>query len=126
MGVQASQLAQYKMVQLFFHHKSKAASALALRGIKFWKCLFKLLCLLLVVSPFGIAVDIKALNPIQTIEVLPEGFKEPIRYNITLPDGYSADANKRYFVLFDLHPRSQPFIAGMQIQRHANTETGIS
>jgi hypothetical protein len=38
---------------------------------------YKLLCLLFVVSPFGFAVDIEALNPIQTIEVLPEGFKHP-------------------------------------------------
>ncbi|WP_241242240.1 esterase [Thalassotalea sp. G2M2-11] len=73
-----------------------------------------LLGILLLISTCSFAVDIKTLNPIETIEVLPKGFKTPIKYNITLPHQYNEDENKAYFVLFDIHPRSQPFITGMQ------------
>lgn len=73
-----------------------------------------LFCLLFAVSTFGVALDIKELNPIETIEILPEGFKEPVKYNVTLPQKYTTDESKEYFVLFDLHPRSQTYIAGMQ------------
>ncbi len=73
-----------------------------------------LFCLLFAVSTFSLAVDVKELNPIETIEILPEGFKEPVKYNVTIPHNYSVDESKEYFVLFDLHPRSQTYIAGMQ------------
>lgn len=71
-------------------------------------------CLLLFVSTFSVAVDINTLNPIETIEVLPQGFTEPVKYNVTLPHKYNEEENKAYFVLFDLHPRSQTYITGMQ------------
>lgn len=73
-----------------------------------------LMCFLSILSIHSFAVDIYKLNPIETIEYLPEGFKSPIKYNVTLPHNYEKDISKKYFVLFDLHPRSQPFIAGMQ------------
>lgn len=73
-----------------------------------------LLWLMLALPTFSFAVEMENLNPIETIEVLPEGFDEPLKYNITLPQGYAKDDTKTYFVLFDLHPRSQPFISGMQ------------
>lgn len=71
---------------------------------------FALVCL----APFSLAVDIKTLNPVETIEILPKGFKQPIEYNVTLPQNYHTDKNKDYFILFDLHPRSQTYISGMQ------------
>lgn len=73
-----------------------------------------LFCLLFTISTISLAVDVKELNPIETIEILPKGFKEPVKYNVTLPHKYSTDESKEYFVLFDLHPRSQTYIAGMQ------------
>ena len=72
-----------------------------------------LMALSILISTSCFAVDIKALNPIETIEVKPEGFKSAIKYNITLPHKYEEDSNKNYFVLFDMHPRSQPLISGM-------------
>lgn len=59
------------------------------------------------------AVDIKTLNPVETIEIKPAGFKSSLKYNITLPQNYQQEQDKRYFVLFDLHPRIQPLISGM-------------
>ena len=73
-----------------------------------------LMCFMLLVSGASYATDISKLNPIETIEILPKGFNDPIKYNITLPQNYTSDTDKEYFVLFDLHPRSQPFISGMQ------------
>ncbi|WP_371186152.1 esterase [Thalassotalea maritima] len=72
-----------------------------------------LFVILLSISIPCLAVDIAALNPLETIEIKPEGFKSAIKYNITLPHKYAEDVNKNYFVLFDMHPRSQPFISGM-------------
>jgi len=59
------------------------------------------------------ATDITALNPVQTLEIRPKNFKAPMRFNITLPQGYEQDKEKGYFVIFDIHPRSQPFLSGM-------------
>ena len=72
-----------------------------------------LLLVLLSLSASGWAVDIKTLNPVETIEVKPEGFKSSIKYNVTLPQNYQQEQGKRYFLLFDLHPRIQPLISGM-------------
>jgi len=62
------------------------------------------------------ATDIKALNPIQLLKVKSKHFKEPITYNVTLPASYNEVNSKdtKYFVIFDLHPRSQPYLSGLQ------------
>ncbi|QBY02977.1 tetratricopeptide repeat protein [Thalassotalea sp. HSM 43] len=70
--------------------------------------------LVFVCSTYASAVDITELNQIETIEVVHKGFKEPLTYHVTLPQSYSTKSDKTYFVLFDLHPRSQTFISGMQ------------
>lgn len=72
-----------------------------------------IMLLLLSISMQCLAVNIESLNPVETIEVKPEGFRSPIKYNITLPHKYQEEVNKNYFVLFDMHPRSQPLISGM-------------
>ena len=61
------------------------------------------------------ATDIKDLNPIQSLKVTSKFFKEPIEYNVTLPKSYNASKSKdkEYFVIFDLHPRSQPYLSGL-------------
>ncbi|MGB0938369.1 MAG: esterase [Colwellia sp.] len=72
-----------------------------------------LISLLLCTSSLSYAVTIETLNPVETLEVLPAGFTKPVKYNITLPQNYATDTDKSYFVLFDLHPRSQTYLAGM-------------
>jgi tetratricopeptide (TPR) repeat protein len=62
----------------------------------------------------SLALEIESLNQIETLEILPKGFSKPIKYNITLPQNYQTDTDKEYFVLFDLHPRSQTYLSGMQ------------
>lgn len=77
------------------------------------KAFFSLMVLFLFVND-TVANDIKSLNPIEELVVKVPHFKEAMTYNVTLPDGYSELPHKKYFVLFDLHPRSQPFLAGTQ------------
>lgn len=61
------------------------------------------------------ATDITALNPIQSLKVKSKYFKETIEYNVTLPKSYSEvkGKDKKYFIIFDLHPRSQPYLSGL-------------
>ncbi len=62
----------------------------------------------------ALAVNISKLNPIETLSVNVPGFKQPMVFNVTLPASYLKETDKRYFMLFDLHPRSQPYLSGMQ------------
>ena len=59
------------------------------------------------------ATDIDTLNPIEELTVTSKLVGAPVVYNITLPASYHTKTNKRYVLLFDLHPRSQPMHAGM-------------
>jgi len=61
------------------------------------------------------ATDITALNPIESLKVKSKHFKEPIEYNITLPTSYSQEQHKdkKYFIIFALHPRSQLYLSGL-------------
>ena len=61
------------------------------------------------------ATDIAALNPIESLKVKSKHFKEPVEYNITLPTSYSQEKHKdkKYFIIFALHPRSQPYLSGI-------------
>ena len=61
------------------------------------------------------ATDITELNPIESLKIKSKYFKDAIEYNITLPKSYNEDKgkNKKYFVIFDLHPRSQPYLSGL-------------
>lgn len=76
----------------------------------------KLLVIVLITCFFNSAVadDITALNPVEKLTISSERFPEGISLNITLPQGYQDSTDKKYVVLFDLHPRSQPFLSGMQ------------
>lgn len=66
-------------------------------------------------SSFAKATDIANLNPIQSLKVKSKHFKEAIEYNVTLPKSYNEakGKDKKYFVIFDLHPRSQPYLSGL-------------
>jgi tetratricopeptide (TPR) repeat protein len=57
--------------------------------------------------------DISKLNVMHSLKVSSKHFKEPIKYNVTLPEGYSNNKDKSYYVLFDLHPRSHHFLSGL-------------
>ncbi|MEW6998070.1 esterase [Colwelliaceae bacterium BS250] len=81
----------------------------------FKKCIKGCLFTLALFSAFANAIDITALNPVEPLKVKSKLFKEALEYNITLPQGYELEINKdkKYFVIFDLHPRSQPFLSGL-------------
>ena len=81
----------------------------------FKKCIKGCLFTLALFSAFANAIDITALNPVEPLKVKSKLFKEALEYNITLPQGYELETNKdkKYFVIFDLHPRSQPFLSGL-------------
>ncbi|WP_394129155.1 alpha/beta hydrolase-fold protein [Shewanella maritima] len=49
----------------------------------------------------------------QTLVVTSQLLSEPATFNVTLPPSYHAKKDKRYVVLFDLHPRSHKMLAGM-------------
>jgi len=59
------------------------------------------------------ATDISTLNPLEKLTIKSERFPEGITLNVTLPQGYQEQTDKEYVVLFDLHPRSQPYLSGM-------------
>jgi len=61
------------------------------------------------------AIEVTSLAPIESLKVKSKYFKEPVEYNVTLPQGYSEKKyqEKKYFILFDLHPRSQPYLSGI-------------
>ncbi|WP_349304678.1 tetratricopeptide repeat protein [Pseudoalteromonas sp. BDTF-M6] len=60
------------------------------------------------------ALDVATLTPTEKLSVVYAGFKEPMDFNVTLPASYASEADKRYLVLFDPHPRSQPHLSGLQ------------
>jgi len=59
------------------------------------------------------ANDVTALNPVEKLIIKSKRFPEGITFNVTLPQGYQQQADKQYVVLFDMHPRSQPYLSGM-------------
>ena len=70
--------------------------------------------LLLIASGQSWAVDVANLTPVERLTVNYTEFSEPMSFNITLPASYATELDKRYLVLFDPHPRSQPHLSGMQ------------
>ena len=79
--------------------------------IKFYQLV---LILLVCINSFGgNATDINSLNPIEKLTIKSKRFPDSITLNVTLPQGYQEQVDKKYVVLFDLHPRSQPYLSGM-------------
>ena len=66
-------------------------------------------------TTFAEATNIAELNPIESLKVKSKYFTEAIEYNVTLPKSYheAKAKDKKYFVIFDLHPRSQPYLSGI-------------
>lgn len=60
------------------------------------------------------ANEITQLNPVKTLSIKSQHLKQPFSLNVTLPESYTTAPNKRYPILFNLHPRSQPYLSGMQ------------
>lgn len=65
------------------------------------------------VSVSSQTLDISKLNSMHSITISSKLFIEPIEYNITLPESYKTAKDKKYFILFDLHPRSHFFLSGL-------------
>lgn len=87
-----------------------------LNGFKMNKLLLLFIAIILLLNTqITQATEIGSLNQKETLSIKSMLFKQPVDYLITLPDGYFDPANKdkKYFVIFDLHPRSQPFISGL-------------
>ena len=66
-------------------------------------------------TTFAEATNIAELNPIESLKVKSKYFEDAIEYNVTLPKSYheAKGKDKKYFVIFDLHPRSQPYLSGI-------------
>jgi tetratricopeptide (TPR) repeat protein len=77
------------------------------------KYIVNLIFLIYSISVLPQSTDIFKLNTKHTLKINSKHFKNPIEYNITLPESYGKEENKSYFILFDLHPRSQPFLSGI-------------
>lgn len=61
------------------------------------------------------AVDINKFNSIELLSVKSTSFKADVEYKVTLPKSYHEEKakGKKYFVVFDIHPRSQPYLSGL-------------
>lgn len=70
------------------------------------------------------AIDLSGLSPIEQLTVESKQFNKPLEYNITLPQSYyqKSSSDKKYFVVFDLHPRSQPMLSGVHYWLSHNGE----
>jgi enterochelin esterase-like enzyme len=58
-------------------------------------------------------VDVAALTPVEQVMIKSKQLSNGMTFNVTLPPGYKENADKRYFVLLDFHPRSQPYLSGL-------------
>ncbi len=79
------------------------------------KIILTILVFLIFCTQNTYAVDVTKLNPVEVLKVKSSIFKDDVEYNVTLPQSYNEDSgkNKKYFVFFDLHPRSQTYLSGM-------------
>ncbi|MGX9462771.1 alpha/beta hydrolase-fold protein [Shewanella sp. A14] len=59
------------------------------------------------------ATDVLPLQTTETLSVKSTLFSEQADFLVTLPNSYTKQTDKRYVVLFDLHPRSHLYLAGM-------------
>ncbi|WP_137224268.1 alpha/beta hydrolase-fold protein [Shewanella sp. MEBiC00475] len=59
------------------------------------------------------ATDVLPQQTTETLTVKSILFSEQVDFLVTLPNSYTKQTDKRYVVLFDLHPRSHLYLAGM-------------
>jgi hypothetical protein len=67
----------------------------------------KIALLVLLLTPFAQSQEVYERNIVEKLYVDVEAFKKSMLFNITLPPSYQASKDKRYFVIFDTHPRSR-------------------
>ncbi|MCT7941989.1 MULTISPECIES: alpha/beta hydrolase-fold protein [Shewanella] len=67
-----------------------------------------LLLLLLVFSPQSIAQQ-----TLDTLKVTSKSYQGSADFLVTLPNKYAENTDKKYIVLIDFHPASQPYLAGL-------------
>ena len=58
------------------------------------------------------AIELVESDFIKVLSVKAEA-EQQIDFNITLPPSYYKKPNKRYAIIFDFHPRSQPYLSGL-------------
>ncbi|MBU2881009.1 tetratricopeptide repeat protein [Psychrosphaera sp. B3R10] len=68
------------------------------------------------------AVEINTLNPIEKLVIDAPILQQTMYFNVTLPASYYSALDKKYVVIFDLHPRSQPYLSGMHDWLSHNSE----
>jgi predicted esterase len=68
------------------------------------------------------ARDLTELNPVNKLTFSSEYFTGKMVFNVTLPQSYHSDKNKRYSLLLNLHPRSQPYLSGVNDWMSHNAE----
>ncbi len=68
--------------------------------------------LLFLFSPFVQSQEAYERNPVEKLDIKIDAFNELMSFNITLPPSYQKSKDKRYFVIVDIHPRSQPYLSG--------------
>jgi hypothetical protein len=74
--------------------------------------LLKVIALMLFVQQVH-AIELPESDFTKLLSVQNADDKMPIDFNITLPPSYYNKPNKRYAVIFDFHPRSQPYLSGL-------------
>lgn len=65
-------------------------------------------CLLCVFSINSYAQSTK-----EVFSVTPKGFEQPYELTVHLPKDYAKNTDKKYFVIFDLHPKSPLYLSGL-------------
>lgn len=68
------------------------------------------------------ALNISAKGQTETLIVHSKHLKKELSLTITLPESYEQNKDKYYPVIFDLHPRAQPYMSGMQDWLSHNAE----
>ncbi len=74
--------------------------------------LFKAIAFMLLVQQVQ-AIELVASDFIKVMSVKTTSEQQQIEFNVTLPPSYYKKPNKRYTVIFDFHPRSQPYLSGL-------------
>lgn len=68
------------------------------------------------------SVDVRDLNAIEEITVQSQYIANGMKFNVTLPASYQSKPDKKYFVLLNFHPESQPYLAGLHYWLSHNGE----
>lgn len=80
---------------------------------KYLVLILLVICIVANPSTFAQKVDVNAMTPVEQITVESSQLANGMTFNVTLPPSYKNNSDKRYIVMLDFHPRSQPYLSGM-------------